>query len=75
MTNHDGRYVLSESDKRKIEAHARSIAKKATYDGAVEAWFDSEIGVVHYMECVGSTYYESDKSTMEFIYSASTNIR
>lgn len=75
MTNHDGRYVLSETDKKKIEAHARAIARKAAYDGAVEAWFDRETGEILYMECVGSDYYASESDAMEFIYSASTNIR
>ena len=67
MSNHDGHYVLSESDKKKIEAHARAIAKKAAYNGAIEAWFDSETGEIHYMECVGSDYCASNSNSMEQI--------
>ena len=67
MTNHNGRYVLSKSDKKKIEAHARAIARKAAYAGAVEAWFDFETGGIRYMECVGSDYYVSDSNSMEQI--------
>lgn len=75
MSNHNGHYVLSESDKKKIEAHARAIAKKAAYDGAIEAWFDFETGEIHYMECVGSDYYMSDSHTMERICRVSTPAR
>lgn len=75
MSNHDGHYVLSESDKKKIEAHARAIAKKAAYDGAIEAWFDFETGGIRYMECVGSDYYMSESSTMERICRVSTSAR
>ena len=75
MTNHNGRYVLSESDKKKIEAHTRSIARKAAYDGAIEAWFDFETGEIRYMECVGFDYYMSDDHAMELIYRVSTPAR
>ena len=67
VTNHNGRYTLSKSDKKKIEAHARAIAKKAAYDGAIEAWLDFETGEIHYMECVGSDYCVSDSNSMEQI--------
>lgn len=75
MINHNGRYVLSESDKKKIEAHTRAIAKKAAYDGAIEAWFDFETGEVRYMECVGSDYYISDSHTMGRICRVYTTAR
>lgn len=75
MSNHNGHYVLSESDKKKIEAHARAIAKKAAYDGAIEAWFDFETGEIRYLECVGSDYYVSDSSTMERICRVFTSAR
>ena len=67
MRNRNGQYVLSESDKKKIEAHARAIAKKAAYNGAIEAWFDSETGEIRYMECVGSDYCVSNSNSMEQI--------
>ena len=75
MTNRNGCYVLSKSDKKKIEAHARAIAKKAAYDGAIEAWFDSEIGEIRYMECVGSDYYVSDSNSMEQVCRVFTPVR
>ena len=75
MKKYNGYYVLSNSDKKKIEMHARAIAKKAAYNGAVEVWFDAETGTINYMECIGLDYYKSDSSTMECIYRVSTQIR
>lgn len=67
MTNRNGQYVLSATDEKKIAAHARAIARKAAYDGAVEAWFDSETGKIIYAECVGLDYYASDSATLRQI--------
>lgn len=75
MSNRNNCYVLSETDKKKIEAHARAIARKAAYDGAVEAWFDRETGEILYMECVGSDYYASESDAMECICRVCTPAR
>lgn len=39
-------FTLSESERKEIESHARAIARKAAYNGAVEAWHDTATGEV-----------------------------
>lgn len=75
MTIKNSHYVLSETDKKKIEAHARAIAKQAAYDGAVEAWLNTETGEVSYMECVGLDYCVSESDAMERICRVRTPAR
>lgn len=69
----DGIYKLSNTDKKRIMAHARAIAADRTrnhqYDGYIEAWFDTDTGKVIYREVVGNGYTKADDG-MEFIYSA-----
>ena len=64
------RYVLSNTDRARIESHTRAIARQADYTGTVEAWFDCSTGTTHYHECVGSSYMVSQEDDMEHIYTA-----
>ena len=71
MKKVNGIFTLSATDKKKISARCRAIAKKAAYTGYVEAWFNAESGRVDYVEIVGLGYVEAPD--MELIYSARTN--
>ena len=64
--------MLSTTDKKRIAAHCRAIAKKAVYAGYVEAWLNTESGRVDYVELVGLEYVEASEN-MELIYSVRTN--
>lgn len=61
-------FVPSATDARKAMAHTRAMARKAPYDGTIECWFDPEAGRFLYVECVGSTYSESE--SLQYIGSA-----
>lgn len=52
-----GIYILSNTDRKRIKAHTRALAREAAYDGHIEAWFDSSTGKVDYYEFVGSGGY------------------
>lgn len=70
MKRENNRFVLSKTEKGRIAAHARAMAKKATYNGYVEAWFNSVSGEITYCELTDcSSYIEAGKD-MELIYSA-----
>lgn len=68
-------FTLSESERNEIESHARAIARKAAYNGAVEAWHDTATGEVQYVECVGSDYIVSERNTMERVCRVPTPAR
>ena len=53
-------YAASATDNKKAMAHARAMARKAPYDGAIECWFDPENGKFIYVECVGDSWAEYD---------------
>lgn len=55
-------YQLSATDIKRIEAHTRAIARKASYDGHIEAWFDQETGRVDYYELVGNDWMQPTTS-------------
>ena len=61
-------FAPSATDARKAMAHTRAMARKAPYDGTIECWFDPEAGRFLYVECVGSTYSESE--SLQYIGSA-----
>lgn len=71
MKKAKGVFTLSATDKKRIAAHCRAVAKKAAYAGYVEAWFNTESGRVDYVEIVGLGYVEAPEN-MELIYSART---
>lgn len=71
MKKANGVFTLSATDKKKIAARCRAIAKNAVYSGYVEAWFNAESGRVDYVELIGLDYIEP--SDMKLIYSARTN--
>ena len=72
MKKVNGFFVLSTTDKKRIAAHCRAIAKKAVYAGYVEAWLNTESGRVDYVELIGLEYVVASEN-MELIYSARTN--
>lgn len=71
MKKANGVFTLSATDKKKIAAHCRAVARKAAYTGYVEAWLDNTEGKIHYVELIGLDFVEA--SNMELIYSARTN--
>lgn len=70
MKKENSRFVLSTTDKGRIAAHARAMAKKATYNGYVEAWFNSVSGEITYCELTDYNSYIEAGKDMELIYSA-----
>lgn len=68
-------FTLSEAERKEIESHARAIARKAAYDGAVEAWHDTDTGDVQYLECVGSDYIMPGSKSMERVCRVPTPAR
>lgn len=70
MKRENNRFVLSKTEKGRIAAHARAMAKKATYSGYVEAWFDTARGEVRYCELTDYNSYIEAGKDMELIYSA-----
>lgn len=71
MKKVNGIFALSSTEKKRISARCRAIAKKSAYAGYVEAWFNAKSGRVDYVEIVGLGYVEAPD--MELIYSARTN--
>ena len=70
MKKENNRFTLSKTDKSRIAAHARAMAKKATYNGYVEAWFNSVSGKITYCELTDSNSYIEAGKDMKLIYSA-----
>ena len=70
MKRENNRFVLSKTEKGRIAAHARAVAKKATYNGYVEAWFDAVSGEITYRELTDYNSYIEAGKDMELIYSA-----
>lgn len=70
MKRENNRFVLSKTEKGRIAAHARAMAKKATYNGYVEAWFDAVSGEITYRELTDYNSYIEAEKDMELIYSA-----
>ena len=64
----NGKYALSTTDKKRIAAHIRALARKAAYDGQIEAWFDTTTGSIHYRE-LGVNSYTVAGPEMELIAS------
>lgn len=69
MKKENNRFVLSKTDKGRIAAHVRAMAKKAPYNGYVEAWFNAVRGEVRYCELTDCGYIEVGEN-MELICSA-----
>lgn len=61
------RYVLSNTDRSRIEAHTRAIARRKRYDGEIQAWFDCITGIVEYHELVGQSYLVAETDNWEQI--------
>lgn len=70
MKKENGRFVLSKTDKEKVAAHTRAMARKAAYNGYVEARFNTENGNVRYYELADYNSYIEAGESMEFVYSA-----
>ena len=70
MKRENNRFVLSKTEKGRIAAHARAMAKKATYNGYVETWFNTARGEVRYCELTDYISYIEAGKDMELIYSA-----
>lgn len=70
MKKENNRFVLSKTDKSRIAAHARAMAKKATYSGYVEAWLNTASGEVIYCELTDYNSYIEAGEDMKLIYSA-----
>lgn len=70
MKKGNNRFVLSKTDKSRIAEHARAMAKKATYNGYVEAWLNTASGEVIYCELTDYNSYIEAGEDMKLIYSA-----
>ena len=70
MKRENYRFVHSKPEKGRIAAHARAMAKKATYNGYVETWFNTARGEVRYCELTDYNSYIEAGKDMELIYSA-----
>lgn len=70
MKRENNRFMLSKTEKGRIAAHARAMAKKVTYNGYVEAWFNSVSGEITYCELTDYNSYIEAGKDMELIYSA-----
>lgn len=70
MKKVNDQYVLSNTDRNRIAAHARAIARRAAYTGTVEAWFDRSTGQIHYCELTSGGCMEARDDDMENIYTA-----
>ena len=68
MKKINNKYALSATDKKHIAAHTRALARKAAYDGQIEAWFDTTTGSIHYRE-LGVNSYTVAGPEMELIAS------
>lgn len=70
MKKIDGKYVLSATDIKRADAHARAIARSAVYDGHVECWFDWGLGEFRWYEFTRDAYIRpEDHETIQFICS------
>lgn len=60
MKKIDNQFVASATDIKKAQAHCNALARKAAFDGSIEAWLDQSNGIIRYIEIVGSGYSEGD---------------
>ena len=72
MKKINGKYTLSATDKKRISAHCRAIARQYHFSGHVTAYFDSELGEVFYREFVGQGGYIVGES-IEHVYTCYIN--
>lgn len=56
MKKINGIYQLSNTDIKKIEAHARALARDSAYAGSIEAWFNPTSGEIRWFELIGNDY-------------------
>lgn len=71
MKKVNGEHKMSATEIKRVEAHTRALARKARFDGCIEAWFDRSNGTVRYYELVGDSWMATDCDDMEFICSES----
>ena len=73
MKKINGKYILSATDKKRISAHCRAIARGERFFGHVTAYFDNEDGEVFYREFVGQGGYIAGE-TIEHVYTCYINL-
>lgn len=74
MKKVNGKYILSATDKKRTQQHCNAIARKASYDGSVEAILNAATGAISYIENVGLDY-TAYKEPFEYICEARTPVR
>lgn len=74
MKKINNQYVPSATDIKKAAAHCRAIARRAAYDGSVEAWLNQSTGTISYNEIVGNGWTEGGDD-WKFLASAYTPAR
>lgn len=65
MRKVNGEYILSNTDKKRIAAHCRAMARSHRYNGFIKAYLDTRDGEIIYEEFVGDGWIESDY--LEFV--------
>lgn len=60
-------YKASATDERRAQSRCNAIARRAAYDGKVEAWLDKETGLIRYVELVGMSYIACESPHVEML--------
>jgi len=74
MKKINGKYVLSATDKKRTQQHCNGIARRAAYEGSVDAYLNTDTGDISYIENVGLAYTVASEP-YEYICTAYTPVR
>lgn len=56
MKKINGQFVASTTDIKRAQSHCNALARKAAFDGNIEAWLDQSNGIIRYIENIGNGY-------------------
>ena len=56
MKKINNQFVASATDIKNAQSHCNALARKAAFDGNIEAWFDKSTGTIRYIENIGNSY-------------------
>ena len=74
MKKINNQFTASATEIRRAQSHCNALARRATYDGSVEAWLNRSNGSISYVEHIGSGYCVGD-ADMELLARAYTPAR
>lgn len=60
MKKINDRFVASATDIKKAQSHCNAMARKASFDGNIEAWLNQSNGMIIYVENIGNSYSEGN---------------